>query len=534
MTPLTVAGTLELDVLRHAGPEVVAGAAGLGRPVRWVHSTELADIAPLLREGDLLLSTGIALPDSEDELVAFASSLDAGGVAGVVIELGRRWAEVPAALVDACERLGLPLVVLHHEVRFAAVTQAIGERIVDQRLGELREAHEVHDTFTELSIGEASPERILEAVQQLAGAAVVLENSDHQVVDFRAGPSGVRDFLDNWTDRSRSVVMDARTTWDRRHGWLVTRLGRRERGWGRLVVQSPGRPSQRLVAVVERGASALAMHRLHDRQRDSQVRRSHHELVLGLIHDPTDPQVLGRCEAVGFPIVRRQLVALAVRPLADGSQSLPHVVDDVVAAAVHAAHTARTPALVCEVDGTVRVLLAAGPGAAVEPVVEQVAEAIQRRRPSVVAAGRPVPTIGEVDRTLRESAHVLSSVRRPDTQLVHRLEDVHLRGLLALLGDDDRLRLFVQRELGPVWDHDRQHGTGFAAVLEALLTHPTSKSDAAASVHLSRPVFYDRVARIERLLGVELQDPDVRVSLHVALVAAQLLGDAVDGRGTYG
>jgi hypothetical protein len=37
-----------------------------------VHSTELSDIAPLLRGGDLVLTTGIALPDTAAELEAFA------------------------------------------------------------------------------------------------------------------------------------------------------------------------------------------------------------------------------------------------------------------------------------------------------------------------------------------------------------------------------------------------------------------------------------------------------------------------------
>ena len=55
----TVAEVLAMPAMRGAGPEVVAGQQGLGRQVRWVHSAELADIAPLLRGGDLLLSTGI-------------------------------------------------------------------------------------------------------------------------------------------------------------------------------------------------------------------------------------------------------------------------------------------------------------------------------------------------------------------------------------------------------------------------------------------------------------------------------------------
>jgi purine catabolism regulator len=41
---------------------VVAGADRLGTPVRWVHAIELADVAHLLRGGELVLTTGIALP----------------------------------------------------------------------------------------------------------------------------------------------------------------------------------------------------------------------------------------------------------------------------------------------------------------------------------------------------------------------------------------------------------------------------------------------------------------------------------------
>lgn len=165
---------LEMTVLRTAGPAVLAGSDGLHRRVRWVHSAELVDIATLLREGDLLLSTGIAMPDTGRELQRFAASLAESGVAGLVIELGRRWQSVPTSLVSACEALGLPLISLTHEVRFAAVAQAVGEHIVSTQLAELREAQRIHETFTDLSLQEAGPVAILEAVQRLSGAAVVL------------------------------------------------------------------------------------------------------------------------------------------------------------------------------------------------------------------------------------------------------------------------------------------------------------------------------------------------------------------------
>src|SRR3954451_6595197 len=183
---MTVNEALALPVLTNAGPVLLAGARGLDRQVRWVHTTELVDIAPLLRGGDLVLSTGIALPDLPADLAAFAESLEGSAAAGLVIELGRRWAEVPAALVDAFERLSLPLVALTREVRFAAVAQAVGERIVGTQLEELREAQRVHEVFTELSIAEAGPAEILESAQRLAGATVVLEDAQHRVVDYHS------------------------------------------------------------------------------------------------------------------------------------------------------------------------------------------------------------------------------------------------------------------------------------------------------------------------------------------------------------
>ena len=163
MPTVTVTEVLEMPVVRAARPELLAGRAGLGREVRWVHSGELEDIGPLLRGGDLLLSTGIALPESPEGLRAFAASLHESDVAGLVIELGRRWTTLPTALVEACDAARLPLVSLGRQVRFATLAQAIGERIVDEQLTELREAQRVHDVFTELSVEEAGPARILDA-----------------------------------------------------------------------------------------------------------------------------------------------------------------------------------------------------------------------------------------------------------------------------------------------------------------------------------------------------------------------------------
>ncbi len=39
---------------------------------------------------------------------------------------------------------------------------------------------------------------------------------------------------------------------------------------------------------------------------------------------------------------------------------------------------------------------------------------------------------------------------------------------------------------------------------------------------MSRLASYDRLAKVEGLLSVDLDDPDIRVSLHVALIADEV------------
>src|SRR5579864_6003917 len=98
----TVSDLLSLDVIRRGSPQVVAGADGLGARVRWVHVLELADAAHLLQGGELVLTTGVALPADPALLARYAADLAGAGVSALAVELGRRFVgTLPGALVRA-------------------------------------------------------------------------------------------------------------------------------------------------------------------------------------------------------------------------------------------------------------------------------------------------------------------------------------------------------------------------------------------------------------------------------------------------
>jgi len=520
---VTVADVLLMPAVRRADPVTLAGSDALHRPVRWVHATELPDIAGLLREGDLILTTGIALPDTDEELAGFASSLAESGAAALFIELGRRWLSVPAALVGACESAALPLVALRREVRFASVAQSVGERIVDQQIVELRESQQVHDTFTALSVAEAGPGEILAAVANLSAATTVLESDDRRVVDYAAGPGGATAFLDDWNRRSIAVRLQGRTEWDSSNGWLVARIGRGDRRWGRLIIDSPSRPSQRLVAIVERGTTALAMHMLHDRQSTSRERQLHHELLVAVLADPSTSDIQQRCRLAGLPTANRQFVAIALRDISTDVRPPVGGTDELLAATVHAAATRKVPALIAPVGGFVRALISVPRRAGAAKAADDIVNAIPARVSFLAAAGSVIADFTSADRTMREAHQVLNALpATAERGTVHHLIDTHVRGLLTMLNGDERLEAFSNRELSPLRAVDQAHQGRLEQALRAVLDHPSSKSAAAASLSVSRPVLYERLAQVERALRVDLNEGETRTSLHLAMLIADV------------
>ncbi len=61
-------------------------------------------------------------------------------------------------------------------------------------------------------------------------------------------------------------------------------------------------------------------------------------------------------------------------------------------------------------------------------------------------------------------------------------------------------------------------------MLAAYLAAGGNKAEAAKRAHLARPTFYERLRRIERILGTDLGPAESRTSLHVALLALEARG----------
>lgn len=522
----TVSEILALDLIVFGDPLVLTGDVGLHNRVRWVHVAANPSMAGLLDGGELLLSTGVGWPSEAEELLAYVLELLDAGIAALIIELGRRFAEVPDDVVEACRERGVPLIALRREIRFVRLTEQVHRRIIAEQMEALSARDRIHAQFTELSLRGSPADFIVDQLGAALSAPVVLENLNHEVIAWSAVSD--EQLLANWDERSRAAHASDSDTDDA--SWLVTPVEARGTRWGHLVAL-PGdpHPAGRRV-VLEQAAVALALSRLADGTENQWVRESQRHLLDVLLGGRyrSESGMTAQFESAGLPIRGRHLVGIGVR--GDDAPEL--------CAAIRRAATATESSSVSSVgrsaDGAEIAIAAVSMPADIPFVdlwVTRFARALSGELPEgddavLLALGKgatDIATLGESLAQAARNARRTSSTRVGRVQ-VSRPTDSPFEQLLMSLRADPRVQNYVQESLHPLIDYDRANGGDLLNVLWAYVNHPGNRSRAAQSSLLSRSVFYQRVALIEDLLGVDLADGATVSALHAALVGLRGTG----------
>ena len=209
---MSIEAALRLEVFSRVKVTVHAGHANLDRSVRWVHPTEIPDIAQFLRGGEMLLTAGLGIGDTPQRQRQYIHDVDDAHAAVLIGELsGRAFHTVPAALVEAARERNFPLVALDDELPFVEVSAQVHESIVDQRVHDLSAYQRLNATFMELLLASRDPLHFTDALAAEVKRPVVLEDATRQVVAYSGSSSAGDEALNQWDHHSR-IDHDAAAT----------------------------------------------------------------------------------------------------------------------------------------------------------------------------------------------------------------------------------------------------------------------------------------------------------------------------------
>jgi purine catabolism regulator len=540
---------------------LIGGGQGLERRIEWVRVMETPDTARRLRPGDLLLTTGYPIREDRRAQIELVATVAAAGGAGVVVKPERYIPDVPAEMAQEADRLSLPLFTIPQEVPWPDLMAPLLERIINAEHWRLKRSMEIHRRFTELVLDGNGVNEICRTLSELLGSAVSVEDTSFHLL-AHAGGSGDphrRETIAHhgtpprvlYDPQIQAILREVQAHRGPRKVPALPHLGMsRERIIAPIiaanqvlgtisVLDHPPDNEEIAYMAVEQAAIVLALALTRDREVSEVESRVRGELLEDLIHGTygDDNAAQRRARHLAYPVAGLHVLMvcdiddfsgfLHTRALSEETiQALKRDYLRRVSAVVRSAHP-RT--LLGARSDSVMALLPVGGEPDVKGLHDlgvQVRDAVAAWNPGFtvsVGFSAGVDALDAVAPSYREVKAVLESLARFGRfgQVV-TVAELGLTGLLAAIADE-RLVDFVQRNLGSLAEHDRARGGALLETLKAYLEEGEQQR-AARRLQIHPNTLRYRLDRIREISGTDMDDPETRLNMAVALRVHSLLG----------
>jgi PucR family transcriptional regulator, purine catabolism regulatory protein len=544
-----------------AQAKLVAGAEGLDKHIEWARLMETPEVQP--RAGDLMFTTGFPIKDDVEAQIRLVARIADGGGAGLVVRPMPYLRKLPPEMVSEANRLKVPLFTVDSEVQFVDLMAPLLERIINAEHWRLKRSIEIHRRFTELVLDGKGVNEICRTLADLLESAVVVEDASfhllahaggsvdqhrketilrqgtpHRVlfdpqiqqmlreVDATRGPVKVPSFPHLGMSRPRLIAPILAS--NQVLGYIS-------------ILDHPPHNEELAFMAIEQAAVVLALSLTKERELSEVENRVRGEFLEDLLHGTYGDESAAqrRARHVGYPLHGGHIVMLVdiddfrgfnrARQISeDAIQALKREFLRRVTAVVRASYQR---ALLLGRSDQVVALLPLGTDT-VDHQARSHALGLQIRQAMVdwkpgftvsVGFSAPAEAPAGVAPALREVTSVMESLARfKRWSQVVAVPELGLTGLLAAVSDE-RLVDYSRRHLGPLTEHDTARKGALVATLRAYL-ETGEQQQAAQRLRIHANTLRYRLDRIREITGLDLEDPETRLNLAVALRVQALLG----------
>ncbi len=415
------------------------------------------------------------------------------------------------------------------------------QRRTEVQLAEIQLSHDIHERFTRLSLEGAGIGSILSVLSALAGGPAALYSVDGYRVRGQGEPAdGMPPRIHVPAGFGQASAREVRIVAGRparQVDVVPVRAGGELLGLLAVgAVEGPADSEGRRRAL-EHGSTVLALELSKERAAAEVERRLRGDLVeevlAGGLEAEEAERVARQAERLGHRLPQRAWVVV-LEPDDDRTEAAlgARTQQDRLDAALGALVRSRLPGALTLVRSASAVFLVPDDIAADLAAVEKLAGQILAAAAPVVKPGSASVGIGnvangpgELARSHLEARQALRLTRRAGGKgRVASYRSLGAFRLLLEVQSPDALRRFVEELLGPLLNYAQSRDTPLLETLEALSASRWIRRAAARQlgIHINSMTY--RVERIEALTGLQLDEPETRVAISIALRARAMLG----------
>lgn len=477
--PITIA---ELVDLSHLGCELFAGQSGAAREATWAHVCELDDPLPWLEGGELVMTTGMAIPRSGQDQASYLSRLTRAGAAGLAVSRDLRAPDLTEELAAEADRRGFPILLVSIEVPFVAIARVVITANLDAAHREMVRQLAVFDAMRAAGTGDHAA--LFGRLEQVSGYRLYLSSPAGRALlpGVPPFPEELRDLLARPSEVPAYVP----------GGYVVSvPIGRRVSGYLLGLRRQDAEPGG--LATLQHIATIAALRRADlEREREA-ARREGGERLAELLGGRPSADLADRIPGA----LRDGTIALYVIEVGDVdlASSLVHQwLGD--AGCEHLIVAQHEVVLLAPAGAPLAEVLASVPGAR-------------------AGCSRPFRFGESVAVAHRQARLALDRARDRQETLV---DASAVAAELDWLPTDPALRhAMVRRVLGPVLELDAPAAGRLVETLRVWMQSGQRAAVAARRLGVHPHTLAYRLRRVERLTGRDLSSPAVAVELWLAI-----------------
>lgn len=516
------------------GTRVLAGHRGLERPVTWAVAALVSDCAARVGSGDFTF----LLPPYPSDPGDWMLQLSRSGIAGAAV-IGAP----PSDVVNAAEQNGMPLIALPASVDIRRLERIVLSLLLDRGAGMEQHAAQLYQQLTGLSAENAGLEAMAALIGQTTGKAVVIQDKRLNVIAgwFPPGMESERESVnvcvtapanlpENMRDRKLAAqgesVLEQQLPVGNLTRLIVPIVAKgMARGFISLI-GAPGTLGTFERSVAERSAAACALEMAKAKAVSEAEKRVRGSFVDALLAGSLSPSEAARWAKRNRydPDGRHAAVVM------DWAKKEGHPSIRRLETLVHGLlSSVRANVLIQARENEVVIFSRLEPRQGVESA-RHIAESIRRQAsaefpndPVAIGIGRSVDALIGLRDSYREARQAQSMARRLVNPNPLYFGELNVYRLLFQLEHTPELENFCQETIGTLVEYDRAQGTDLIETLSAYFAHKGNLSQTAEAMFVHRNTLLYRMQRIREISGLDLDNPETRLSIQLALRAYRLL-----------
>lgn len=525
------------------GTHIVAGNGVLNRVATWTTVIYPEDelVSKSTQEGEIIVlapcENSSKRKITDVDIIRWAQDINAAAV--VLSE-----PPSPTSIAEA-KASGLPVLALPSSSRIRLIEKAIVGLLIDRKVQIERRGTQIYRQLTQISSRNEGMSELINTMARLTNKAIIVQDKRLRILYSSVQPQ----LIDMWDEIEQFLrkVDNLPIEYQDRHRVFeadnfVQMQALPSPGLARLVApivtSDVGRGYLSIVGndndlddidllVCEHGAAACALEMAKQKAiSDTEKRLRGTFLDRLLIGDVSHQEAVRQGERFDHDMTQIHLAIVLSwqTDKAPSNRRLETIINSVI-------NQKRANALVWqrERESEVLVFHATDPNDPIDSslkLAKAFSAEIQRlytQHKVSMGLGQPAREIGMWRTSYRDAVQALELAARLQTNVPLYIGDLGVYQLILSLSDRDKLLEFTERTLGTLIEYDMRQHADLVKTLEAFFTCHGNLSQTAEQLIVHRNTLLYRMNRINEISAIDLNRPETRLALHLALTIRRLL-----------